>query len=132
MPALLDKLTGSCAWNLLARILLTLMFWSSGLAKLFDFNANVLMMESFGLSPGWLFNTLVLLLQIVASVMIIANRGVWLACAALVLFSIAATYIGHPFWKKEGIEAFYDMLVMLGNFSVIGGLMLLSTLSRYR
>ena len=130
MPRFIANILDSRASLLLARVVLTFVFWSSGLAKLFDFGANAAEMESFGLHPGWLFNSATLLLQIGGSLMIIFNRGTWLACGVLAVFTILTIPVAHPFWAKEGVEAFRDMTVALEHISLIGGLALAAILSR--
>lgn len=130
MPNIIARILDARAFDLLARVLLTLVFWSSGLAKLFDFSGNVAIMEGFGLSPAWLVNTATLILQIGASLLIILNRWVWLATGALAVFTILTIPIAHPFWVKEGEEAFRDMTVALEHVSMIGGLALVAILSR--
>ena len=87
-------------------------------------------MEGFGLYPGWAFNTATLVLQFGASLAIICNRGVWLAAGALAVFTVLTIPLAHPFWAKEGDEAFRDMTVALEHVSVIGGLALAAILSR--
>lgn len=130
MPKLIGTILDSTAFDILARVLLTFVFWTSGLAKLLDFDANAATMEGFGLTPGWLFNTATLLLQIGASLMIVLDRGTWLATGALAVFSVLTIPIAHPFWAKEGEEAFRDMTVALEHVSVIGGLAVYAILSR--
>ncbi len=132
MSGPIASILDSRAFGILARVLLTLVFWSSRPVKLFDFNANVAIMEGFGLTPGWLFNSMTLILQIGASLLIILNRWVWLAAGALAVFTVLTIPIAHPFWLKEGEEAFRDMTVALEHVSVIGGLTLVSILSRRR
>lgn len=132
MSGPIASILDSRAFGILARVLLTLVFWSSGLAKLFNFNANAAVMEGFGLAPGWLFNAATLILQIGASLLIILNRYVWLAAGALAVFTVLTVPIAHPFWLKQGEEAFRDITVALEHVSVIGGLALVSILSRKR
>lgn len=122
----------SRAFELVARLLLTFVFWTSGLAKLLDFSANAAVMDSFGLDPGWAFNLATLILQLGASAMIILDRGTWLAAAALAVFTILTIPIARPFWAKAGGEAFRDMTVALEHVSVIGGLALACILSRFQ
>ena len=130
MPSVIAAILDSRAFDIVARILLTLVFWSSGLAKLFDFSANAAVMDGFGLHPGWAVNTATLVVQIGASLMIIFDRGTWLATGALAVFTILTIPIAHPFWAKEGEEAFRDMTVALEHVSVIGGLAVFAVLSR--
>ena len=129
MPTIIVTILNSHRFLILARIMLTFVFWTSGLAKLIDFTESSAEMESFGLSPGWLINTLTLLLQIGASLLIIFNRWTWLAAGALAIFTILTIPIAHPFWSKEGAEAFLDITVALEHVSVIGGLAIAAILS---
>ncbi|MBK1865884.1 DoxX family protein [Aestuariivirga sp. YIM B02566] len=119
------------AFELVARLLLTFVFWTSGLAKLLDFSANATVMDSFGLYPGWAFNLATLILQLGASAMIILDRGTWLAAAALAIFTVLTVPIAHPFWAKSGEAAFRDMTVALEHISVIGGLAIVCVLSPF-
>lgn len=121
----------SRAFELVARLLLTFVFWTSGLAKLLDFSTNATVMDSFGLYPGWAFNLATLILQLGASAMIILDRGTWLAAAALAVFTILTIPIAHPFWAKSGEATFRDMTVALEHISVIGGLAIVCVLSRF-
>lgn len=132
MPVMVTRILDAEWFNVLARILLTLVFWTSGLAKLFDFTANAGIMSDFGLEPGWAYNIATLILQIGASLMIICNRGVWLATGALAVFTILTVPVAHPFWTKTGEEAFRDMTVALEHISVIGGLAVYAICSRQR
>ncbi|MGY4801722.1 DoxX family protein [Teichococcus aerofrigidensis] len=129
-PAAIAGILESRAFGLLARILLTFVFWTSGLAKLLDFSASAAVMEGFGLSPGWAVNLATLVLQLGASLLIILNRTVWPAALALAVFTLLTIPVAHPFWAREGEEAFRDLTVALEHVSVIGGLALAAILSR--
>lgn len=132
MPKLIATILDSRAFLLIARIVLTFVFWSSGLGKLIDFSANAAIMESFGLEPGWLVNAATLTLQLGASLAIIVNRGAWLAAGALSVFTLLTIPLVHPFWTKAGEEAFRDLTVALEHISLVGGLALAAILSRRR
>lgn len=115
-----------------ALLLLTFVFWTSGLAKLVDFAGNAAIMEGFGLRPGWLFNAATLALQLGASAMIVLGRGTAPAAAALALFTLLTIPVAYPFWTKQGEEAFRDLTVALEHVSVVGGLALAVVLSTRR
>ncbi|MBR0681858.1 DoxX family protein [Roseomonas eburnea] len=132
LPALIALLLDSRSFDILARVLLTFAFWTGGFAKLFDFGENAAMMESFGLQPGWAVNLVVLVVQIGASLLIILDRGTWLAAGALAVFTVLTVPIAHPFWAKEGEDAFRDLTVAVEHVSVIGGLAVCAILSRRR
>ncbi|MHB0679036.1 DoxX family protein [Roseomonas mucosa] len=130
MPWFVAGLLDARDFGWVARLLLTLVFWSSGLAKLLDFRASAALMEGFGLHSGWAVNLAVLLLQIGASALIILNRQVWLAAGALAVFTLLTIPVAHPFWAKSGEEAFRDLTVALEHVSLVGGLMLAAMLER--
>lgn len=130
MPSVFAAILESRAFLLLARVLLTFVFWTAGLGKLIGFDANAAEMDAFGLSPGWLVNAAVLTLQLGGSAMIILNRGTWLAAGALAVFTVLTIPIAHPFWARTGAEAFRDLTVAMEHVSVIGGLALAAILSR--
>lgn len=130
MPGIVAVILDSRAFEILVRCVLTFVFWSSGLAKLIEFGASAAVMETFGLHPGWAVNALTLALQIVASLMIIFDRGTWAAAGALAVFTLLTIPIAHPFWSKEGEEAFRDLTVALEHLSLVGGLAMAAILSR--
>lgn len=132
MPRIIAALLSSPAFLLATRIVLTFVFWSAGIAKIIEFQANAAEMESFGLTPGWLVNTATFTLQIGGSLMIILNRGAWLAAGALSVFTLLTIPIAHPFWLKSGDEAFRDMTIAMEHISLIGGLAMAAILSRPR
>ncbi|MBR0664844.1 DoxX family protein [Roseomonas hellenica] len=130
MPCAIAVILESRAFDILARVLLTLVFWSAGIGKLVDVSAGAAEMEGFGLTPGWAFNAATLTLQIGASLLIILDRWTWLATGALAVFTLLTIPIAHPFWAKEGEAAFRDLTVALEHVSVIGGLAVFAILSR--
>lgn len=51
----------------------------------------------------------------------LAVYGAW----ALIAFTATGTLLFHPFWRHSGHEQFLHRNFFLGNFAVIGGLLLL-------
>lgn len=130
MPNAIAAILDSRAFDILARVLLTFVFWSSGLAKLFDFTTNAAMMEGYGLQPGWLVNAITLTVLLSASLLIILDRWTWLATGALAVFTLLTIPIAHPFWSMEGEKAFRHMTVAVEHISLVGGLAVFAVLSR--
>jgi transmembrane protein len=126
----ISNLLDSPALLLLARILLTFMFWSSGFAKLINFQAGIGEMQHFGLEPAWLFNVLTIIVQLGGSLLIIVNRGAWLGCGALAVFTIATIPLAHGFWNMEQPAATLEMYVVMEHITVVGGLMVAAILSQ--
>ncbi|MDX3905420.1 MAG: DoxX family protein [Pigmentiphaga sp.] len=118
----------SRALLLLARIVLTFVFWGSGLSKLIDFQGGMAEMSHFGLEPAWLFNVLTIVVQIGGSLLIIFNRAAWLGAGALAVFTVLTIPIAHPFWQLQGETAKHEMLVVFEHVTVIGGLIVAAIL----
>jgi len=115
---------------LIARILLTLPFWASGLSKLIMFDQGVAEMEHFGFTPGVVFNIAVIVTQLGGSLLVILNRATWLGAGALAVFTALTILLVHTFWNKEGEAAMISMFFALEHISVIGGLILVSILAQ--
>jgi len=130
MPTSLGALLRAPAFALLARVLLTLPFWGSGLAKLFDFPGGVAEMAHFGLEPAALFNVATVIVQLGGSALIIAGRLSWLGAGALGVFTALTIPLVHHFWSipEEPFRtiAFHTAAEHIG---MIGGLMLAAILS---
>lgn len=109
----------------LARLLLTLPFWWSGVAKLLDFPSALAEVDHFGLHPPLLYAALVIAVQLGGSILLVAGAWPWLVAGALAAFTLAASVMGHAFWNLPDPQArFHDMNAFLANLGLIGGLAL--------
>jgi len=126
MTSFITTITASNWFGLLARIVLTYMFWASGLAKLIDFNGGMAEMAQFGLQPGAVFITLVIITQLGGSALIIANRYTWLGAGALGIFTALTIPLVHTFWTMEEPFRTIEFYVVMEHITVIGGLMVVA------
>ncbi|WLS01658.1 DoxX family protein [Shinella oryzae] len=126
MTAVVESITGSRAFGLLARLVLTSMFWLSGIAKLADFNGGVAEMAHFGLQPPALFNIATAVVQLVGSALIIANRWTWLGAGMLAVFTALTIPIAHNFWTMEEPMRTVEFYVVMEHITVIGALMVVA------
>jgi transmembrane protein len=126
MTSFITTITASNWFGLLARIVLTYMFWASGLAKLIDFNGGMAEMAQFGLQPAAVFNTLVIITQLGGSALIIANRYTWLGAGALGIFTALTIPLVHTFWTMEEPFRTIEFYVVMEHITVIGGLMVVA------
>jgi transmembrane protein len=126
MTAVVESMTGSRAFGLLARLVLTSMFWLSGIAKLADFNGGVAEMAHFGLQPPALFNIATAVVQLVGSALIIANRWTWLGAGMLAVFTVLTIPIAHNFWTMEEPMRTVEFYVVMEHITVIGALMVVA------
>jgi transmembrane protein len=129
-PSMINVLLASPAFGVLARVLLTLAFWSSGLVKLVDFAGAVAEMEKYGVTPAVPMAIAVIAVQLGGSALVISGRHVWLGAGALGVFTVLTIPIAHAFWTMTGEAAFFEMLFAIEHLSVIGGLMVIAILQR--
>jgi uncharacterized membrane protein YphA (DoxX/SURF4 family) len=128
-PAPIARLLKAPAFSILARVLLTLPYWWSGLSKLADLPGALDEASHFGLKPVWLIVAATVLVQLGGSVLLIVGRAGWLAAGALGVFTALATLIAHPFWTvADPIERFHALNTFLEHIGLIGGFMLAAIL----
>ncbi|MDE1159273.1 MAG: DoxX family membrane protein [Neorhizobium sp.] len=126
----LSALTSSGWFGTLARILLTFMYWGSGLSKLIDFNGGVAEMQHFGLEPAVFFNIAVIVTQLGGSALIILNRHAWLGAGALAVFTALTIPIAHNFWAMGEPMKTLEFYVVMEHVTVIGAMMVMAWKSR--
>jgi transmembrane protein len=130
MPKIIARLLDLNGLVLLARILLTLPFWASGLAKSISFQDGVAEMAHFGLHPPVLYNIATIICQLGGSALVILNRHVWLGAGALAVFTALTIPIAHAFWTLSGEQAQTELFFVVEHIGLIGGLTLVAILSR--
>lgn len=126
MTSLIESITGSRVFGFVARLVLTSMFWLSGIAKLADFNAGVGEMVHFGLEPPALFNIATAITQIVGSALIIANRWTWLGAGMLAVFTALTIPVAHNFWTMQEPMRTIEFHIVMEHITVIGALMVVA------
>lgn len=132
-PAPITRLLGGTRFAVLAATLLTLPYWTSGIAKLFDLAGALGEARHFGLEPAALVVAVTILVQIGGSLLIIVGRQAWLGAGALGVFTAIATLIAHPFWQvADPMARFHERNTFLEHVGLIGGLMLAAILRERR
>jgi uncharacterized membrane protein YphA (DoxX/SURF4 family) len=109
-----------------ARVLLTCAYWWGGIAKLTDFSGAVREVAAFALPQPALVAALTIALEVAASLAVIAGRGSRVACAALALFTLAASCLANPFWALAGEARFHALNAFLEHLGLIGGFLLVA------
>lgn len=123
-PAPVARLLGDRRFAALAAALLTLPYWTSGIAKLFDLGGALGEARHFGLEPAALVVALTIAVQVGGSLLIILGRQAWLGAGALGVFTAVATLIAHPFWQvADPMARFHERNTFLEHAGLIGGLM---------
>lgn len=108
---------------LLARLLLSVVFLSSGLAKLIDFSGGLAEMRAAGLQPDWLFNLATAAVLLLGAVLLLLGRWVWLAAGMLSVFLLLSIAVVHRFWSLPEPQARQALFFALEHATVIGGLL---------
>ena len=129
----LQRLLRHPALALFARIALTFPFWGSGIAKILYFDAAIAEMAHFDLHPAMLFGVATIAVQLLGSILIIANRLAWLGAGALAVFTGLTIMLVHRFWSmtEEPFRtiAFHTATEHVG---IIGGLVAISIVGARR
>ncbi|NGM48948.1 DoxX family protein [Caulobacter sp. 602-2] len=97
-----------------------------GLTKAFDFQGALAEMTHFGLSPAALFAVLVIVLEILASLMILSGRLRWLGALALAALTLGATFMANRFWEMVPPERFGATNSFFEHLGLIGGFLLVA------
>lgn len=126
MDDFINRLTGSVWFGYLARVGVTFMYWSSGLAKLADFSAAKAEMAFFGLAPAGLFAVAVIATQLIGSALIIANRYAWLGAGMLAVFTALTIPVAHHFWTMEEPLRTIEFYVVMEHITMIGAMMVVA------
>jgi transmembrane protein len=128
MPKWVEAILGSPIASLLGRVLLTFLFWSSGLSKLVDFGAAQGEMAHFNLHPPAIYAVAVTAVQLIGSALIIWGRLAWLGAGMLAVFTLLTIPIAHNFWTMPMPQLMTEMYVVVEHISVVGALILVSIL----
>ena len=128
-PAPLASLLRSSAFGILARAVLTLPYWWSGITKLTDLHGALAEAAHLGLKPAGLVVGATVAVQLGGSLLLILGRAGWLAAGALGVFTALATLIAHPYWTvADPAERFHALNTFLEHIGLIGGFMLAAIL----
>ncbi len=134
----------------IGRILLVLIFIVSGAQKLMDVNAAAAMISSkfvlpqalagvatqlegaTGLSTPQLLAIACAVVELIGGILVAFNVGVRWAALMLVLFTIVVTFYMHDFWNMAGEQRMDNMVHVLKNLSIVGGLLVFVAIGSWR
>jgi uncharacterized membrane protein YphA (DoxX/SURF4 family) len=117
---------GSPALQWVALLLLCAAYLQGGINKAANLPGAVAEMQHFGLSPALPFAIAVIVLELGASAMILANIKRWLGALALALFTLAATFMANRFWEAAGPERFMAENAFFEHIGLAGGFLLVA------
>ena len=115
---------------LLARLALVSAYLVGGVAKLVDFPGAVAEQAHFGLPWPTAFAALTILVELVAPILLLTGRYVWLAAGALGVFTCLAALLANAFWTMPpGDARFMAMNAFFEHLGLIGGFVLAARLA---
>lgn len=131
MPEAIAIILNSPVTLVIARVILTLLFWMAGLFGVFNFSLVLKEMEDAGLRFPKTCAVATIICQLVGSALIITNiYGLgWLGAGALGIFTLLSIPLGHPFWKFEEPRKTFEFQVALEHVTLVGGLLMAAILS---
>ncbi|MBH1444125.1 DoxX family protein [Stenotrophomonas hibiscicola] len=132
MPRMITTLLDSRVLWFLARLLLAVVFLSSGLAKLLAWDNSVAEMQAAGLQPPVLFNLASAVVLLGGVLCLLLDRLLWLGSGALAVFMLLTIAVVHTFWTKHGAEQQLALFFALEHLSVVGGLICAAIASHAR
>ncbi|CAM3783820.1 DoxX family protein [Salmonella bongori] len=132
MQRILNTVLDSNWLWLLARLLLSVIFLSSGLAKLLDTEGSLAEMRAAGLHPAWFFNLATAFVLLTGTALILLDRWVWLGAGMLAVFMLLTILIVHTFWTMSEPAMKTSLYFALEHITVIGGLIITAIASRLR
>ena len=111
---------------LVGRILLAAMFLLAGINKIGGFAGTAGWMASKGLPMTDVLLVITIIVEIAGAAMIMVGWKANIGAAALLLFTLLASFIFHDFWNVADAQAMQTQMIMfMKNMSVMGGMVLI-------
>lgn len=128
-PRSIAALLEAPAFSVLARTLLCLPFWWSGLAKVGNLHGSMTEARGLGLHPAGLVVAATILVQLGGSASVILGRTAWLGAGALGVFTVLATLLAHGFWTDvDPVTRAHALNTFLEHMGLVGGFMVAAVL----
>ena len=113
---------------LVGRILLALIFVTSGASKLANIAGTAGYIASAGLPAASLLAVLAGLLEVVAGLALIVGFQARWAALALGVFTLVASVIFHAYWAVPEAQQMVQQLMFMKNLAISGGMLLVAAL----
>ncbi len=129
MPQILARLLNSPAGNLVIRLTLSTMFWTSGIEKVLNWDASLGEMAHFGLLPAPLFAAATVATLFGGPILFLSRKYVWIGAGWMAVFTLLTIPIVHNFWAMTGPEKVGEWRTAMEHISVVGGLAMAAALA---
>ena len=110
------------------RVLLALIFVTSGFSKLGGLEGTAGYIASAGLPAPMALAVLAGLLEVVAGIALAVGFQARWAALSLAVFTLIASVFFHAFWAMPAEQAFMQQLMFMKNLSIVGGLLVVTAL----
>ncbi|MBI5159803.1 MAG: DoxX family protein [Micrococcales bacterium] len=107
---------------LVARILMSAIFLSTGIAKFADWSGTAAYMQSNGLPAVPVLLTAAAMIEIVGGLCLLLGLQARTAAMVLVLYLIPVTVVFHGFWSYTGMDRMIQTVNFMKNLAIMGGL----------
>lgn len=119
-----DKLQNPLA--LAGRVLLASLFLPAGIAKIAGFEGTVGYIASAGLPLPELGALLAIAVEVIGGIALLTGFCARPAALVLAVFTLAASYFFHGYWRLPADQQFMQQLLFFKNIAVTGGLLTLA------
>jgi putative oxidoreductase len=114
----------SNAAALLGRVLLALIFITSGFGKITGFEGTVGYIASKGLPLPQLGAIIAIIVEVGGSILLVIGYKARWAALALAIFTLAAAIFFHNYWAVEAAEKMGQQINFWKNISMAGGMLM--------
>jgi uncharacterized membrane protein YphA (DoxX/SURF4 family) len=129
-PRLVASVLDFAPTAFLARLALVGAYLVGGITKLGDWPAAVAEQVHFGLTPPALWAALTIAVELIAPLLILSGRLVWLGAGMLGVFTALAALVANAFWvMPAGPERFAATNAFFEHMGLVGGFVLVAILA---
>ena len=111
---------------LLGRLLISYIFVTSGLAKMFDWSVNVQYMSTRHLPFIPVLLAIAMIIELAGSACLITGYQASIAAAVMFIYMIGVTVLFHNYWAATGMQAGMQETHFRKNLAIMGGLLILA------
>ena len=115
---------------LVGRVLLALLFVTSGYGKLTDFAGTAGYMAAtltaLPMSAIYILLVTTIVVELGGGLLIMLGWYARLAATAILLFLVPVTVIFHPFWAADDAQRMMQQIMFMKNLSIMGGMLLIA------
>src|SRR5512141_2226966 len=108
---------------LVARILMSIIFWLAGIGKIRNFNGTAGMMAGLGIPMAKIALIVAIIIELVGGLMLLLGIRARLVGWVLFLYLIPVSVTMHNFWAASGPQAANQQIHFLKNLAIMGGML---------